>query len=110
MRRVLVAWVLLAACGSSAPKGPAWPAPAESDEDGGEPLDPRPSAKYAAAVEKSADREPEKGKDKEKPAAEEPAARSDTSATSSEATPEPTETADDDLPITEEIVIEIDGE
>lgn len=105
MRRVLVALVLLAACGSPAPKGPAWPAPAESDEDGGESLEPRPSAKYAAAVEKSAEPEPEK------PASDEPAAATSKPGTDTpEVTPEPAETSIDDILMTEEIVIEIDDE
>ena len=61
--RVLLLVVALAACGPAKARGPAWPAPSTTAEDGGESVAPRPSATYAAAIERSADNE-------DKPAAE----------------------------------------
>lgn len=107
MRRVFVALVLLAGCGSSPVTGPAWPAPSTTTEDGGESVDPRPSAKYAAAVEKSAEPEP-----KEKDAAEEPKVAADDEETEDmpEATPAAAQVPDDEELMTEEIIIEIEDE
>lgn len=107
MRRVFLALVLLAGCGSSQVKGPAWPAPSTTAEDGGESLDPRPSAKYAAAVEKSAEPEPE-----ENEAAEEPkvAADDEESEDTPEATPAAAQVPDEEELMTEEIIIEIEDE
>lgn len=107
MRRVFVALVLLAACGSSQVKGPAWPAPSTTAEDGGESLDPRPSAKYAAAVEKSAEPEPEKKDSDEEPTV---AAEDEESEDTPEATPAAAQSPDDEELMTEEIVIEIEEE
>lgn len=104
MRRLLFV-LALAGCGHSRASGPAWPAPSTTAEDGGESLDPRPSASYAAAVEKSEEPEPAK----EEPAADEATAPE---ADSSEA-PDASEAAepDSDEPVTtEEITIEIDDD
>src|SRR5688572_16975395 len=61
MRRLsLLVAIAFAGCGSSKAKGPAWPAPSTTAEDGGESIAPQPSATYAAAIEKSA--EPDEAK------------------------------------------------
>lgn len=104
MRR-LVLVLVLAGCGHSKASGPAWPAPSTTAEDGGESLDPKPSASYAAAVEKSEEPEPAK----EEPAAEEaPTPEEDSSAAPE--TPEAAEPDSDEPVTTEEITIEIDDD
>jgi hypothetical protein len=58
--RWLLLVIAIAACGPAKSKGPAWPAASTTAEDGGESIAPRPSATYAAAVERSADVEEDK--------------------------------------------------
>ncbi|HVK87371.1 MAG TPA: hypothetical protein VM513_24815 [Kofleriaceae bacterium] len=67
MRRSAFVLVLVAACGGSAARGPAWPQMAERDEDGGESIAPRTAS---VIVETSS----EKAEEEAKPAAEAPAA------------------------------------
>jgi hypothetical protein len=62
MRRLLfiVAVTAFAGCGNAKAAGPKWPAPSTTAEDGGESLEPKPTATYAAALEKSAEAEEKK--------------------------------------------------
>lgn len=104
MRRFLFV-LAVAGCGHSRAAGPAWPAPSTTAEDGGESLDPWPSASYAAAVEKSEEPEPAK-KETETVEATAPEADSSEAAEASDATE-----SDSDEPVTtEEITIEIDDD
>jgi hypothetical protein len=107
MRRLLfiVAVTAFAGCGNAKAAGPKWPAPSTTAEDGGESLEPRPSATYAAAIEKSAEAEEDKPEVK---ATEDKAA-----ATKTEDKPATTTTEDkpatvEDVMMTEEIIIEIE--
>jgi hypothetical protein len=99
----LVLVLATAACGHGKASGPKWPEPSTTAEDGGESIAPRPSATFAAAVEKSADAS------EDKPVAEttssSPAASEDKPATSSPTVSQPTL---DDVFMSEEIIIEID--
>jgi hypothetical protein len=114
MNRLMVVVALLAfatACGGRKPQGPAWPAASTTAEDGGESLEPRPSASYAAALEKSQDKVEDK-----KPAADasedKPAAAATTTADEKKpsAPPETATSETDDILMTDEIVIEIEEE
>lgn len=109
MQRLLCALAgfgLLVGCARPQAAGPKWPEPSTTADDGGESIEPHGSATYAAAVEKSADAEPEK-----------PAAASTASTTAAAAapaedklTPVPasTQPAPDDVFTSEEIIIEIE--
>jgi hypothetical protein len=101
---VVAASVALAACGHSKASGPKWPEPSAKDEDGGESIAPRPSAQYAAAVEKSTDVDDDKPGDAK---SDTPATTSsgDTPAAAAAATSQP---ASDEPIMTDEIIIEID--
>ena len=105
MRAVLLS-VLLVACGSPKTKGPAWPEPSKTADDGGESLAPRETS-VAAAVEKSESDDDADDKPAEpaaKPAATaEPAEKPATTPTISQ--PQPIV---DDVIITEDIIIDID--
>src|SRR5688572_22425830 len=57
MKRWIFGLALVAACGGRAASGPAWPKAAETEEDGGESLDPQ-HASNVAAVERAEDRTP----------------------------------------------------
>jgi hypothetical protein len=96
--------VALAACGHPKPTGPKWPEPSATAEDGGESISPRPSATYAAAIEKSSDDADNKpvGSPTATPASSSPG--DDKPA----ATPAATTPANDDVFMSEEIIIEID--
>lgn len=100
----LVALVALVACGHGKARGPAWPEPSTTAEDGGESIEPRPSGTYAAAIEKSSDAEDDK------PAAE--ASEDTPAAVASEdmpaATPAAMQPPTEDVLMTEEIIIEIE--
>jgi hypothetical protein len=106
MRRVVIAIALLAsACGSRKASGPAWPEPSTTAEDGGESIEPRPTATYAAALEKSDAKAEEKttaAASDEKPAASE-SKTDEKPATSSESSP-----TLEEILMTEEIIIEIE--
>ena len=93
----------LAACSHSKASGPQWPEPSKTAEDGGESIAPRPSAQYAAAIEKSAD----EGDDKPAatPTATPSASPGDDKPAATPATTQPT---NDDVFMSEEIIIEID--
>lgn len=106
MRRLLLVVALgaaLAGCGRSKASGPKWPEPSKTADDGGESIEPRPSATYAAAVEKSADVEDKKPEPAETPA---PAASEDKPAAAT--APAATTPASEEVITTEEIVIEIE--
>lgn len=92
----------LAACGPRASAGPAWPKSQDPEKDGGESLAPRESGSVAA-IEAAKDEEDEPA-EKAKPA---PKAESPEAPVTPAPTPAPTPTIDD-LPITEEIIIEIE--
>lgn len=57
MKRWFLGLALVAACGGRSASGPAWPKAAESEEDGGESLEPQ-HASNVAAVERAEDRTP----------------------------------------------------
>lgn len=57
MKRWIFGLALVAACGGRTANGPAWPKAAETEEDGGESLDPQ-HASNVAAVERAEDRTP----------------------------------------------------
>jgi hypothetical protein len=111
LRRVQLACVLaglLAACGGSRERGPAWPAPSPSETDGGESLAPR-QAGSIAAIEKAEDARPaaddDDDDDAEAPAdAAAPAAAPAASSESTEATP----ASEPEVLTTEELIIEIE--
>ncbi|HEX5064103.1 MAG TPA: hypothetical protein VFV99_32225 [Kofleriaceae bacterium] len=91
------------ACGHSNASGPKWPEPSKTAEDGGESIEPRPSASYAAAVEKSDDN------DEDKPAASSTSSpASSTSEDKPATTSTPTTPTSEDVFQTDEIIIEID--
>jgi hypothetical protein len=107
MRRLLFV-VILGACTSAKPSGPAWPKMAETDpkEDGGESIDPRESNAVAAVIEKS-----------EEPAEKKTEGEAATPAAATTATDEkpavpaaPTTAPTDEVITTEEIIIEIDDD
>ncbi|HEY5920183.1 MAG TPA: hypothetical protein VIV11_00875 [Kofleriaceae bacterium] len=102
MRRLLLVLVV-AACGAPKATGPKWPEPSKTADDGGESIEPHPSATYAAAIEKSADTD-------EKPAeatvATPAAAASDDKPAT--ATPSISQPVIDEVITTEEIIIEIE--
>lgn len=103
MRRLaLLAVFALAACSHAKAKGPAWPEPSKTADDGGESLAPHEASPIAAAIEKSNDATPDAD---DKPAAAAPAAAvEDKPATVSQ----PTTPASDDTIMSDEIIIEID--
>jgi hypothetical protein len=103
MRRLLIVCVL-AACGHSSASGPKWPEASVKEEDGGESLEPRPSATYAAAVEKSEDDKDDKPAAASSDETPEAPESDDKPATTSA----PTQPANDDVITTEEIIIEIE--
>ncbi len=112
LRRVPLACVLaglLAACGGSPGRGPAWPAPSPSETDGGESLAPR-QAGSVAAIEKAEDAKPAApaAEPAEEGAAE--ATPADAPAASSEATEatEATPAREPEILTTEELIIEIE--
>lgn len=104
---VLVCVLAAAGCQRSAATGPAWPAPAITDDDGGESLEPRQTS-VATALEKADDDEPvEPVVEAAKPAATPaPAAEPETAA----AVSPPTQPTTDEVIIHEEIIIEIEDE
>lgn len=112
MRRVLLVIsvsALALGCSGAKPSGPAWPAPSTTAEDGGESIEPR-STSVAAAIEKSA--EPTPSAD-DKPAAED--GKPETKPADADDTPEAeaqagTSLDDENVMMTEEIVIEIEDE
>ena len=101
MRRLLFV-VMLAACSHAKATGPAWPEPSTTADDGGESLEPHEASPVTAAIEKAD--EPE-----EKPA-EEPAKDAPADATDDKpaAVTAPTQPANDDVIMSDEIIIEID--
>lgn len=108
MRRLLLlvpiaAALALPACSHNKASGPAWPAPSktEPEDDGGESLAPHQASTVAAAIEKS--EEPEVKKDVE------PEAKKDDEPEDKSATPSaPTQPTNDDVIMSDEIIIEID--
>lgn len=102
--RALLLVVALAACGPSKSKGPAWPAPSTTAEDGGESVAPQPSATYTAAIERSADADA-------KPAAETASAAPGDKPTEDKPATTPTmsqPTTIEDVFMSEDIIIEIE--
>ena len=101
----LIVALALAACHKARSSGPAWPAPSKTADDGGESLEPR-STTVAASVEKSEDVADEKAEKPEADTAEKPAAASepDKAPTLSPLT----QPKDDEVIMSEEIIIEID--
>lgn len=111
--RLVLAVLLLAACGPRAATGPAWPQMAERETDGGESLAPRANlGAVAAAADKDEDADDEAAK---------PGATNESDAKAADATddksdadipaPVPAASDSEELEITgEEIVIEIDDE
>jgi hypothetical protein len=102
---VALALPLGAGCHKASSSGPAWPAPSKTAEDGGESIEPRSTA-VAASVEKSEDVTAEKDDKPATEAAEKPATASepDKAPTLSPAT----QPKDDEVIMSEEIIIEID--
>lgn len=96
----------LAACGDRAPTGPAWPKSQDPEKDGGESIAPRETAAAVAAIEKSDDDKPT---DAAKPAEPKPAPDGDDKPAVPPTAPTPWDT-DDEIPITEEIIIEVEVE
>lgn len=112
MRRVLLVLSLSAlalGCSGAKPTGPAWPAPSTTAEDGGESIEPR-STSVATAIEKSADPEPsaddepaaEDAKPEAKPAEADDKAEAEAAAGTS--------LDDENVMMTEEIIIEVEDE
>jgi hypothetical protein len=102
MRRLLLALALMS-CGNAKASGPKWPEPSKTAEDGGESIEPRPSATYAVVAEKAA--EPEEAK----PAAATAEAKAAPAASDGKPATTPTTTAPaEEVITTEEIIIEID--
>jgi hypothetical protein len=108
MRRLLfiVAVTAFAGCGNAKAAGPKWPAPSTTAEDGGESLEPKPTATYAAALEKSA--EAEEKKPEAKDTEDKPAATTTDEKPATTPTTEDKPATTDDVMMTEEIVIEIE--
>jgi len=106
MRRVVLA-IALVACGHPKASGPKWPEPSTTADDGGESIEPQPSATYAAAIEKSAD-------DGDKPAAAATSvvlpANDDKDKPPAGTVPAATQPTVEDVLMGEEIIIEIDGD
>jgi hypothetical protein len=105
MLRTALLACLLAACGGSRDRGPAWPKPSPSETDGGETLEPR-QASAVAAIEDAEDATPSAGA---------PAATTTTPAATPAATPARTDRPASETPArepdvltTEDIVIEIE--
>jgi len=111
---MLLAAVLLVACGGRASTGPAWPKPAEAETDGGESLAPRQPA--VVAVEKSEDAKADDGEgdaSKDNAAGESEDGDKDGSAgdeTDSSAEASADEPDDDEVLTTEDLVIEIEDD
>lgn len=101
--RGLLLVLVVAACGSKAPAGPAWPASSTTADDGGESLDPRPTA-VAVSLEASADKDVERPADQPEIVAKPGAASSEPDAPEISA-PTP---VSDDIIMSEEIIIEIE--
>lgn len=105
VRSIALGVLVFAACGghSVTRSDPAWPAMQEPETDGGESLAPRQTSAAVAAVEADDDDEAAAADD-DKP--------EDTPADTPETPAPPTETpaapSIDEIPITEEIVIEIE--
>jgi hypothetical protein len=89
----------LAACSSSASARPSWPKQTPREADGGESLAPRAAARTVAAVAASSDDDKPVDRSAAVPAAVTPVAPPPT--------PAAAPASDEDLPITEEIVIEV---
>jgi hypothetical protein len=105
MRRLLLVVALgvsAAACSHAKSTGLAWPEPSKTADDGGESIAPHEASTVAAAIEKSDD-EPEAKAAVDTPAAT-PAASEDKPASAPAATPPP----NDDVIMSDEIIIEID--
>jgi hypothetical protein len=102
MRRLLFV-VMLSACTHAKTTGPAWPEPSKTADDGGESIAPHETSAVAAAIEKSEEpaekaaaaepaAAPKDAPDEDKPAAAAPASAP----------------ANDDVIMSDEIIIEID--
>jgi len=101
MRRLLFV-VMLSACTHAHTTGPAWPEPSKTADDGGESIAPHETSAVAAAIEKS--EEPaEKAAAAEPEAAAKEAPAEDKPAAAPAASP-----ANDDVIMSDEIIIEID--
>jgi hypothetical protein len=97
--------VAIAACGSKPPPGPAWPAASTTADDGGESIDPHPTA-VATSIESSKDDdEDEKPADQPEIVAKPGAAVSEPSTPATVSPPTP---VTDDVIMSEEIIIEIE--
>lgn len=104
--RLALVMIVLAACSSAPPAGPAWPKLSPRADDGGESIAPREGARALAAIEE--DRPAER--------AIEAAAAVQGAAPTAAAGGKPTATTPasdpaipEDLLMTEEIVIEVEG-
>ncbi len=95
----------LVGCGHPKASGPKWPEPSTTAEDGGESSEPKPSATYAAAVEKSTDDNGDKPAASASPGAAAAASPGDDKPAP---TATPSQPATDDVIMTEEIIIEIE--
>ncbi len=110
LRTAQLAWVLagvLAACGGSPERGPAWPAPSPPETDGGESLAPR-QAGSVAAIESAEDETPTAPA----AAAAGASATAASPAAAPAASPEPSEAParEPDVLTTEELIIEIEDD
>ena len=104
MRRLaLLAALSLAACSHAKAKGPAWPEPSKTADDGGESLAPHEASTATASIEKSDDSTPD-ADDKPAAVSAPAAAPEEKPATMSQ----PTAPANDDVIMSDEIIIEID--
>ena len=100
MRVLLV--IALAACSTPRAVGPAWPRPSAHGADGGESLEPPSAARTISAAVVEDDRAPERGA--ERP----PASPSGAPAAAAAPGVAPAAQPGDEVPPTEEIVIEVD--
>jgi hypothetical protein len=100
--RGLLFVVMLAACSHAKASGPAWPEPSKTADDGGESVEPHETSAVAAAIEKSDEPEEKPAVEPEKDAPAE--ATDDKPATVSA----PTQPSNDDVIMSDEIIIEID--
>jgi hypothetical protein len=106
MRPVLV-MIVLAACSSAPPTGPAWPKLSPRADDGGESIAPREGARALAAIEEDrpAERATEAAAVLPEAAPGEAAGDKPTATTSPASDP----AIPEELLMTEEIVIEVEG-
>jgi hypothetical protein len=99
--------IVLAACAAAPPSGPAWPKLSPRAADGGESIAPREAARALAAIEED---KPAEGSDTDAPARSPADEQPGASTGDKPAAPAPAaDPAIEELLMTEEIVIEVDG-